>query len=321
LYAFAGYRLLPALNNVYGELTKLRFSLPALDVLYNDIQEIRSNIKTVTGPDPAPLEVAVGISLENITFSYPKADKPALSNLSLQIPAKSTIALVGTTGSGKTTAVDLILGLLKPDTGRMLVDGLAIIEGEMIDRKSEHLPAERKDIVRKWQRALGYVPQQIYLADDTVAANIAFGIPEEDIDMDAVIRAANIAELHGFVDKELPRGYQTLVGERGVRLSGGQRQRIGIARALYHDPTVLIFDEATSALDNLTEHAVMSAVHNLSKAKTIILIAHRLTTVRSCDCIYMLEKGVIVGSGTYDELYAENLSFRKLVQTVESGSE
>jgi ABC-type multidrug transport system fused ATPase/permease subunit len=316
LYAFAGYRLLPALNNVYGELTKLRFSLPALDVLYDDIQEIRANVKTVTGSDPAPLEVAVGISLENITFSYPKADKPALNNLSLHIPAKSTIALVGVTGSGKTTAVDLILGLLEPDTGRMLVDGRAIFESEIVDRKSENFPVEQKDIVRKWQRALGYVPQQIYLADDTVAANIAFGIPEEEIDMGAVIRAANIAELHGFVDKELPNGYQTLVGERGVRLSGGQRQRIGIARALYHDPAVLIFDEATSALDNLTEQAVMNAVNNLGSAKTIILVAHRLTTVKSCDCIYVLEHGTVVGKGSYKSLYAGNLRFQRLVQGI-----
>jgi len=313
LYAFAGYRLLPALNCVYGELTKLRFGLPALDVLYADIQEIRAN-GHLLGAEIDPLGVNSGIVLENVTFTYPKADKPALRDLSLHIPARSTIGLVGSTGSGKTTAVDLILGLLSPDAGRLMVDNLAIIEAENDERKSIHSPMRQVNILCRWRKSLGYVPQHIYLTDDTVAANIAFGVSKNDININAVIRAATVAELHRFVDTELPKGYQTLIGERGVRLSGGQRQRIGIARALYHDPEVLIFDEATSALDNMTEKAVMSAVHNLSKAKTIILIAHRLTTVRKCDCIFMLEEGSLVGTGTYDELYMNNQYFRNLAQ-------
>ena len=156
--------------------------------------------------------------------------------------------------------------------------------------------------LRAWQNTIGYVPQQIFLTDATVAANIAFGLPPEKIDRAAVERAARIAELHDFVTSELPQGYETLVGERGVRLSGGQRQRIGIARALYHDPDVLIMDEATSALDNLTERAVMDAVHNLGHAKTIVLIAHRLSTVQACDTIFMMEQGRLVAQGTYDEL-------------------
>jgi ABC-type multidrug transport system fused ATPase/permease subunit len=166
--------------------------------------------------------------------------------------------------------------------------------------------------IRGWQQSLGYVPQQIFLADDSVAGNIAFGTPSHLIDQAAVERAARIANLHDFVVGELPEGYATHVGERGVRLSGGQRQRIGIARALYHDPDVLILDEATSALDNLTEYAVMEAVRNLAHKKTIIMIAHRLSTVRHCDCIFMLEHGQVVGSGTFDALIASNQDFRQM---------
>ena len=162
------------------------------------------------------------------------------------------------------------------------------------------------------------MPQQIALIDDTVAANIAFGVPPDRIDMAAVERAARVAELHDFVMTELPDGYATTVGDRGVRLSGGQRQRIGIARALYHDPDVLILDEATSALDNLTERAVMTAVNNLGRAKTIIMIAHRLSTVQHCDSIIMMERGAIVARGTYDEMLRESTEFRAMAGVVTS---
>jgi ABC-type multidrug transport system fused ATPase/permease subunit len=214
----------------------------------------------------------------------------------MSIAVNSTVGIVGGTGAGKTTTVDLILGLLTPASGQILVDDLEITGVN----------------VRGWQDVIGYVPQQIYLMDDTVAANIAFGVPREQRDFAAIERAARLAELHDFVVHELPKGYNTEVGERGVRLSGGQRQRIGIARALYHDPDVLILDEATSALDNLTERAVMEAVHNLSHRKTIIMIAHRLTTVRNCDNIFLLEKGRLVAQGTYDELIAGNEAFRRM---------
>jgi ABC-type multidrug transport system fused ATPase/permease subunit len=166
---------------------------------------------------------------------------------------------------------------------------------------------------RAWQRCLGYVPQHIFLADDSVMANIAFGIPNSDIDIEAVERAARIANLHQFVTHELEHGYQTRIGERGMRLSGGERQRVGIARALYHDPTVLIMDEATSALDTITERAVMDAVDNLVHRKTIILIAHRLTTVRRCDTIFVLDRGRISESGSYDFLVGNSLRFREMV--------
>ncbi len=192
--------------------------------------------------------------------------------------------------------MDVILGLLEPQEGHLRIDGQVITVANR----------------RQWQRAIGYVPQQIYLADDSVAANIAFGVNVNDIDHQAVERAAKIANLHEFVVNDLSQGYATAVGERGVRLSGGQRQRIGIARALYHNPQVLIMDEATSALDNLTEQAVMEAVNNLGHDITIILIAHRLTTVRQCDQIYLLEQGEVKARGTYDELTASSQQFKTM---------
>jgi ABC-type multidrug transport system fused ATPase/permease subunit len=290
LYAFAGYRLMPALQQIYGAVTQLRFAGPALDALHADLMSLQP-----AHPHPSQDVIALkqAITLSQIQYRYPNAQQPALKNLSLAIPAKSTVGLVGATGSGKTTTVDLILGLLEAQKGTLAVDGQAITEHNRC----------------AWQRAIGYVPQQIYLADDTVAANIAFGIQAKDINQAALERAAKIANLHEFVVNELPQQYQTTVGERGVRLSGGQRQRIGIARALYHNPQVLVLDEATSALDNLTEQAVMEAVNNLGHDITIILIAHRLSTVKACDTIFLLEKGELKASGTYDQLTASNQQF------------
>jgi ABC-type multidrug transport system fused ATPase/permease subunit len=244
------------------------------------------------------------LELVDVHYAYPKAARPALRGISLSIAANSTVGIVGGTGAGKTTAVDLILGLLRPDQGNILVD-------------DEPITAEN---LRSWQDNLGYVPQQIFLIDDTVSANIAFGLLPGKRDPAAIERAARLAELHDFVCAELPQGYDTMVGERGVRLSGGQRQRIGIARALYHDPDVLILDEATSALDNLTERAVMQAVQNLGHKKTVIMIAHRLSTVRNCDIIFLLERGVVVAKGKYDELVAGNDVFRRMAQVEQHAS-
>ena len=210
------------------------------------------------------------------------------------------MGFVGTTGSGKTTTVDVILGLLEPREGVLKIDGQPITTANR----------------RQWQRAIGYVPQHIYLADDSVASNIAFGVNAKDIDQKALERAAKIANLHEFVINDLPQGYATTVGERGVRLSGGQRQRIGIARALYHNPQVLILDEATSALDNLTEQAVMDAVNNLGHDITIILIAHRLSTVRQCDQIYLLDRGELKAQGTFDELSENSTQFKLMASHV-----
>jgi ATP-binding cassette, subfamily B, bacterial PglK len=297
VFALAGVRMLPALQGLYREFGTLKVTQPTIDELHADMMGTRHiALPRLASAEENNLPLRNQLELDSVSYLYPTAERPALIDLSLRIEARRTIGIVGGTGAGKTTLIDLILGLLPPQRGEIRVDGVAIT-GENL---------------RAWQRNIGYVPQQIFLTDDTVAANIAFGIPNEEIDMAAVERAARVAELHNFIMTELPLGYRTTVGEQGVRLSGGQRQRIGIARALYHDPDVLILDEATSALDNLTERAVMDAVHNLGNAKTIVMIAHRLTTVRDCDEILMMEAGKVVGAGTYDELLGANQKFRAL---------
>lgn len=294
LYAFAGYRLMPALQQIYSAFTQLRYVTPALNALHADLAgpcgtyQLDKNFAT--------LSLTQSIALDKIVYRYPNSTQPSLKAISLNIPVKSTVGFVGTTGSGKTTLVDLILGLLEPQEGELRVDGQAVVS------------ANRS----QWQRCIGYVPQHIYLSDDTIAANIAFGVAPEYVNQQVVEHVAKIANLHCFVVNELQLGYATIVGERGVRLSGGQRQRIGIARALYHNPSVLIMDEATSALDNLTEQSVMEAVNKIGQGITIILIAHRLSTVKACDQIFLLEKGELKAQGTFDELAKTSESFRRM---------
>ena len=297
LYAFAGMRLLPALQQIYSSATTMRFTVSMLDRVHADLLSLPKgeNAKFPAAPEPLPLREK--LELRDVSYAYPSAERGALNGLTLSIPALSTVGVVGGTGAGKTTAVDVILGLLRPQEGVVAVDGTPVTD----------------DRLRAWQRSVGYVPQQIFLMDESVAANIAFGVPHKEIDMAAVERAARIAELHDFILRDLPEGYATELGERGVRLSGGQRQRIGIARALYHDPDVLVLDEATSALDNLTERAVMDAVHNLGGKKTIIMIAHRLSTVQDCDIIFLLEHGRVAAQGRYDDLVETSDHFRRMV--------
>lgn len=298
IFAFSVMRLLPALQQIYRSLAQIRNGKAVLDHIHADHAEadLLAKGKPAASPASQRINITRELVLSGVSYAYPAAEKTALSDLSLRITAHTTVGIVGGTGAGKTTLIDLVLGLLTPDAGEISVDGTPIT----------------RDNVRAWQRTLGYVPQSIYLIDDTVAANIAFGVPRDAIDMDAVERAAKVAALHAFVMQEMPQAYQTMVGERGVRLSGGQRQRIGIARALYHDPSLLIMDEATSALDNITERDVMEAVQNIRADKTIILIAHRLSTVRNCDTIFLLENGRLASTGTYDELVARNATFRKM---------
>ena len=292
LYAFTGYRLMPALQQIYLATTNLRFIGPALDSLHKDMMSLQP---IITHKVTDSLLLKKNITLNHIHYNYPNASRTALKDINLKISAGSTVGLIGATGSGKTTTVDIILGLLDAQKGTLEVDG------HIIDKHN----------CRAWQRSIGYVPQQIYLADDSIAANIAFGTELKDIDQEAVERAAKIANLHEFVINELSQQYQTKIGERGVRLSGGQRQRIGIARALYYNPQVLILDEATSALDNLTEKEVMEAVNKISKNITIIMIAHRLSTVKKCDIIYLLEEGKIKNHGTFDTLINKNDQIRE----------
>ena len=299
LIAMASTRLFPKMRAIYQHMASIRANEKIMQEVHEDLMRARAtDLAARAEAEKRPtLPLRERLELRDVVYAYPAAERQALNQLSLAIPANSRIGIVGSTGAGKTTVVDIILGLLRPQSGALVVDGQEITD----------------DLVRSWQKSVGYVPQHIFLADDTVAANIAFGVPEKKIDMAAVERAARIAALHDFVLDQLPQGYATQVGERGVRLSGGQRQRIGIARALYHDPDILVMDEATSALDNLTEQAVMEAVHNLAGAKTVVMIAHRLSTVRDCDTIFLLERGQVAAQGTYDELVSTNSQFRRMV--------
>ncbi len=294
--AMAALRLLPALQQVFAQLATIRFYTPALENIHEDLTGLALPSRTEGDAAISVPALTQALELREVEFAYPGTEMSALRGLSLTIPALSTVGIVGGTGAGKTTAVDVILGLLHPDSGTLVVDDVEITPANL----------------RSWQNRLGYVPQHIFLSDGSIAANIAFGLPPEKIDMAEVERAARMASLHDFVLDELPQGYDTHVGERGVRLSGGQRQRVGIARALYHDPDVLIFDEATSALDNLTERAVMDAVHKIGGQKTIVMIAHRLSTVRACDTIFLLDHGQLVAQGSYDDLIAGNETFRRM---------
>ena len=297
LYGVAGYRLVPSFHRIFQGMSAIRFNTVVLDRLHDDLvsapgTELALGLLPVTERLPFTRD----IRLESLGFRYAGAERTAIDGLDLVIPARGSIAFVGPTGAGKSTLVDLIAGLLEPTSGRVLVDGVALG------------PETR----RRWRSNIGYVPQHIYLSDATIAQNIAFGVPDERIDHDAVVRAARMAHLHEFVTSRLAEGYGTLIGERGVRLSGGQRQRVGIARALYHDPRLLIFDEATSALDGITEEVIGETLRSLEGELAMILIAHRLTTVRSCDVIHLMSEGRIVDSGTYDELMRSNVTFRRM---------
>jgi ATP-binding cassette subfamily C protein len=301
LYAFASYRLMPAVQVLYESATQLRFYGAAVDILAADLMpHTESALPPAIRPVPLPLEDV--LELRDISFRYEQGDRPSVASLSLSISAGSTVALVGPTGCGKSTTVDLILGLLTADSGQILVDG-------------HELDA---DGWRAWREGLGYVPQQIFLADTTIAKNIAFGIANGEIDHGAVRHAAKVAQIHEFISS-LPEGYETVVGDAGVRLSGGQRQRIGIARALYRNPQVLIFDEATSALDNQTEQDFYTALAAETAKKTVILVSHRLSTVRNCDRLFMLDQGRVIAQGTYDDLEASNSRFRHFVAEADRG--
>lgn len=277
LFAAAAFRLMPSVNRVLTAVQNLRYTLPVVDHLYEEIH--LELVPALKRGDEQHRTFEKRIRLHEVVFKYPTSDTPALNGISITINKGELVGLVGTSGSGKSTLVDVILGLLRADTGEVTVD----------DR-------DVRGNLRAWQDQIGYVPQSIYLTDDTLRRNIAFGLADEEIDEDAVCRAVKAAQLDEFV-RSLPDGLQSMVGERGVRLSGGQRQRIGIARALYHDPSVLVLDEATSALDNATESDVMDAITLLKGAKTIIVVAHRLSTVEKCDRLFQLELGEVVNQG------------------------
>ncbi|MCT7958229.1 ABC transporter ATP-binding protein [Laspinema palackyanum] len=305
LFAAAAFRLMPSINRILNSVTAIRFSSSSVYVLYQDLMELKPVLENShLGESRKLAEVQpvleTEIALQNVFYRYPGASDNSLQRVSLTIPKGKSVGFVGSSGAGKTTIVDVILGLLPPTQGQILVDGRDIY-----------------DDLSAWQRLIGYIPQSIYLCDDTLRNNIAFGIPEKEINegwIEAAVKSAQLTELL----TSLPEGLDTLVGERGVRLSGGQRQRVGIARALYHNPEVLVMDEATAALDNQTEAGVMESVEKLSGEKTLIMIAHRLSTVKNCDRLYFMSQGQIIDSGTYDELCQRNQEFQIMAQVVSS---
>jgi ATP-binding cassette subfamily B protein len=296
-FALGTQRLLPALQQIFAAWATLMGDKSSID----DVLELLDQPlpEEITVVNYTPLVWNSSIKMRGVGFHYDKAGPWVLKDVSLTIPKGYRVGFVGTTGSGKSTTVDLLMGLLQPTLGEVLVDGIPL-QGEY---------------GRAWQRTIAHVPQHIYLADTTIAENIALGVPAEEIDLDRVRRAALQAQIADFVE-QMPDGYWSALGERGIRLSGGQRQRLGIARALYKNASVLVFDEATSALDNTTEQEVMKAINSLADDLTVIMIAHRLSTVERCDLIIELSRGKVVAQGTYQELLASSASFCQMVRSV-----
>lgn len=275
LFAGASFRLLPSINRMIGSIHQLRYTLPLTNVLHAELALFKG-AQVTSSKDAPPVFFAHNLQLIRIDYTYPEARVSALKDISLLIPKGSSVGIVGRSGAGKSTLVDIILGLLTPTKGQVIVDQKNICTN-----------------LRSWQDHIGYVTQSIYLTDDTLRRNVAFGLANDEIDEKAVLRAINSAQLNEFVN-DLPDGLDTMLGECGIRLSGGQRQRIGIARALYHDPDVLVLDEATSALDTLTENEFMKAIRALRGEKTILIVSHRHSTVKHCDQLFRLERGCLV---------------------------
>lgn len=269
-FVVAAYRMMPSFNRITAYYGNIMYGKASVENVYSDILEMRKNVvqQEVQELESYEFKISTDIELKDITFMYPNNEHAVLKNVSITIPKKSTVAFIGASGAGKSTLADIILGGLVPQKGKILVDGVNVY-----------------DHIKSWHRVIGYIPQVIYLLDDSIRNNVAFGLLPEDIDDEKIWNALKCAQIDEFV-RTLPNELDTEVGDRGIRLSGGQRQRIGIARALYPNPELLILDEATSALDNETEKAVMQAIDGLRGSRTMVIIAHRLTTIKNCDLIY-----------------------------------
>lgn len=291
VFGMAGIRLLPSMNRILNSLSSIKWSQSMMQGLLDDLHLMAEQNASAHQASPLPFEQ---LQLHHISFAYDNGIR-VLDDISLTVQAGQSVGFVGHSGSGKSTLVDIILGLLVPQTGHILLN---------------HQPIA--PILSSWQQSIGYIPQDIYLSDESIRANIAFGVERSQIDENQLNHAIQTAQLNSLI-AELPQGLQTIIGERGVKLSGGQRQRIGIARALYHNPQILVMDEATAALDNVTERAFMSAVNGLKGQKTLLMIAHRLSTVENCDVIYFMDKGKIVDKGSYSELLQRNPQFQRMV--------
>lgn len=296
IYALAGFKLLPAFQQMYYSLSVVKANIAAFDSIETDLMASKNLVDSMPAETAGIVRPRSLIQLKDIHFSYPGKKEKALDGINIEIERNHVIGIVGSSGSGKSTLIDVLLGLLKPQQGLLQVDEEIINDTNL----------------RAWQNSIGFVPQSIFLADSSIRENIAFGLARNEINEDKILKATRMAHLDELIDR-LPDGLDTQVGERGIQLSGGQRQRIGIARALYNEAEVLVLDEATSALDGITEKLVMDAIHDFTGKKTIIMIAHRLSTVKQCNCIYMLEKGKTVDKGTYQELVDRNSVFKNMV--------
>lgn len=296
LFGGAIVRLVPAASLIMNEYTKMKFFGHSLDAIYEDVRNLKDNKnnKLNANKSKSKLPFNKNIQIHKLSYTYPNSHEKALSNINIKIRKGSSVGFVGESGAGKSTIVDIILGILEPQQGTIFVDGVDVFSN-----------------IRDWQNNLGYIPQFIYLSDDTIRNNIAFGLPEKDISDEKIEKAISAAQLKRII-YELPNGLNTMIGENGVRLSGGQRQRIGIARALYNNPAVLIMDEATSALDNITEKQVVESIEKLKGERTIITIAHRLTTVHNCDSLYLMKNGKIIDNGDFDDLLKKSNEFREM---------
>lgn len=298
VYALAAFKLLPALQQIYASVAQIKGNIAAFEAIEDDLVQSANLAESITRANEDDyLVLKKQIKLKDVTFTYPDKQIYAVNSLEMIIPVNTAIGIVGASGSGKSTTVDLLLGLLTPQKGELYIDDTQI----NVDNK------------RNWQNTLGYVPQNIFLSEGTISENIAFGLAKKDINLAQVNKAIQLANLTELVE-QLPNGLDTKVGERGIQLSGGQRQRIGIARALYHEADVLIFDEATSALDGITEKIVMEAIHKFSGQKTIIIVAHRLKTVQKCNIIYMMDEGKLIDQGTYQDLIGRNKKFKEMAE-------
>jgi len=298
VFALAGYKILPALQAAYYSFSIITANISAFDSIESDLvnsNDLKTDDLNYGSSTNSYLEFKNKLVFKDISFAYPESQKNVLNKVSFEVPAQKTIGIVGPSGAGKSTMIDLILGLISPTSGKFMADNINIDQSN----------------IKKWQGNIGFVPQSIFLSDSTIKENIAFGIDIESIDEQKILNAANLANIIDFVS-ELPDGINTMVGERGVQLSGGQIQRIGIARALYNNPKVLIFDEATSSLDGISEKLIMEAINKFSGLKTIIIVAHRLETIKNCNSIFLLRDGKILDNGSYDELLKRNLIFQEM---------
>ena len=297
VYALATFRLLPAFQQIYVSLAAIKGNMASFESIKQDLIESSKIQTTSNNSYQTNLNPMRKISLEDVSFTYPSKEAPTLNQINISISANSVVGIVGESGSGKSTLINILLGLIEPQEGLLKID-----DTEINDKNR-----------RSWQNTIGFVAQNIFLSEGTIYENVAFGIPRDKINLEQVQTALELAHLTELI-KSLEQGIHTKVGERGVQLSGGQRQRIGIARALYHEAQVLVFDEATSSLDGITEKMIIEAIHKFSGQKTIIMVAHRLKTVKKCDLIFFIDKGKLVDKGTFQELVDKNVHFKNLAK-------